>query len=609
MKTQTFLLVALLATGFLPLANAGSQDAPEITDASEDQALSGGSPLQAVLDLLPGGDAFEDIDILKAWVNETDDTTFTINVESAGPVATDTSTTITYSVDPGEASEFGSTADGTVVTIQLTGDSIDSGADNATVASSGNVQTITLTRADAGVSGGDVFRNFTVDRSRSSDDLAPVVAPGQTADDSAGPGTDYTFSRIPVVGAGTLAISGGEIGGEAFTGAEATAHDDASGFFTAHVTNTGTDVDEFELQATVLNGTATVEVQPQSAVLNPGADTQFTITFNATESEESVVIDVHLTSENGADTMKLGTVSVGHDDHGDGGDGHDDGGDGHDDGDGHDEREDATGVLGFLTSTAEATSFDDIFGDYAELVLLLLLLLLLILLILLLLLLLRKGWLAGAVDPKTITAGPGDEVEFGISVRNRRKDFHTVETSFASDGEAAGLVMKPEDGVAMEAITEEGVTGSFDLTRKGELGDRAEGTLLVRAPELEGKHHVDVWFTPLDEDGEPRTKKGTKVRATVKVVDQAEAADAPALSMGEVVHTPAQPVEGEDVVTSTTVTNNGDEDAELRVVLLVDNDPVQQETIRVAADSTAAVEFPWTAARGKNKVRVQVFEA
>lgn len=120
MKTRTFLLVALLATGFLPMVEAGSQANPEITDAADDQTLSGGSPLQTVLDLFPGGDAFEDVDILNAWVNETDDETFTIGIEAAGEVTEDTTTTITFSADLGPTSEFGSTADSTLTTITCT---------------------------------------------------------------------------------------------------------------------------------------------------------------------------------------------------------------------------------------------------------------------------------------------------------------------------------------------------------------------------------------------------------------------------------------------------------------------------------------------------------
>lgn len=120
MKTKTLLLVALLATGFLPLANAGSQAAPEVTDAADDAAIDG-SPLQAILDLIPGNsDDFGDVEIISAWVNETDSENFFVVIESAGDVQADTSTTLTYSIDAGDSSEFGSTANGTVVTIELT---------------------------------------------------------------------------------------------------------------------------------------------------------------------------------------------------------------------------------------------------------------------------------------------------------------------------------------------------------------------------------------------------------------------------------------------------------------------------------------------------------
>ncbi|MGB1697677.1 MAG: hypothetical protein ACPHK8_04700 [Thermoplasmatota archaeon] len=598
MKTRTFLLVALLATGFLPMVEAGSQATPEITDAADDQALSGGGALQDVLDLLPGADSFDDVDILKAWVNETDDQTFTIGIESAGEVADDTTTTITFSADLGPTSEFGSTADSTLTTITLTGNTVDAGPANTTASSSGGVMTLTLTRADAGINGGDVFRNFTVERSRSAEDLVPVIAPGQDAVDTAGPGTEYVFNRIPVVGAATVTVTGGELGGEAFNATnEIHVHDDTTGFFSLLVTNTGTDVDTFTFAVTV-NGTATATATPASFTLNPGANTAATISFDATGAEDSVEIDAHLTSGNGADVETVLTLEV---------EAH--GGSGGSGGSGSNaDREVTPSFLEFLTPGAEALGFDEIFEDYAELVLLLLILLLLILLILLLLLLFRRGWLQGNIDPKKQTVSPGDEVDFDLTVQNRRKQFHTVHATFASNGASAGLVMQPEDGQAMDAITEEGDVGSFDLTGKGELGDFAEGTLRVQAPEETGKHHVDVWFTPLDDEGEPRTKKATKIRATLNVVDDAEA-PAAALSLGEVIHEPASPTEGDDVTTRTTLHNNDEEAQTLRVVLSVDNDPIQQETVRVAPGSSADVAFHWTAHRGKNKVNVQVFEA
>jgi hypothetical protein len=604
MKTKTLLLVALLATGFLPLANAGSQAAPEVTDAADDAAVDG-SPLQAILDLIPeNSDDFGDVEIISAWINETDSDNFFVVIESAGDVQADTATTLTYSIDAGSSSEFGSTANGTVVTIELTGDAIASGAPaNTTASMSGAELTISFSRVDAGVAGGDVFRNFTVDRSRSADGLAPPASPGQDATDSAGPGLDYNFSRIPIVGDAIVGVTGGEIGGVAFNASnEAHLHDEMTGFFTLQVTNSGTDVDSYSVQVEV-NGTATATATPMAFSLNPGANTMVQLDFDATGADAGSELTTHLTSTNGADVETVLSLEV---------EGHDGGSDDKGDGNGTDgdssDREPVFSFLSPLTPAAEAIAFDDIFDDYAELVLLLLMILLLVFIILLLVLLLRRGWLAGAADPKTITATSGEDVEFGITVQNRKKFSHGVNATFVSEGATAGLTMTPEDGVPMDALTAEGDASSFELTGKGELGDFAEGALRVQAPSEAGKHRVDVLFTPLDEDGAPHTKKAARVRATIKVVDDM-AGDVPALSLGAIEHSPAHPVEGDNVLTTTTVHNNSDDNAELRVVLLVDNEPVQQETIRVQSGSSAGIEFPWTAARGKNKVRVQVFEA
>jgi hypothetical protein len=212
--------------------------------------------------------------------------------------------------------------------------------------------------------------------------------------------------------------------------------------------------------------------------------------------------------------------------------------------------------LTFLTSGAEAMGLDDAFGSYGEAFLLALIVLLTILAIFLLLALGRsttKGepaaeapWPAGAGATPTAFAGPG-----GLS-----------ETVRASPARSAP---PPVAARAREVEAEEA---------EGE--DEAEEAPLEFAPPPPA---------PL-----ATAPAGARIR------------------IEEVRHTPREPEAGQGVTTEVLLRNDGPT-ATLRIALSVDGKPVAERTVQVASRATKAVELPWTAGAGDNRVRIQAFPA
>jgi hypothetical protein len=76
----------------------------------------------------------------------------------------------------------------------------------------------------------------------------------------------------------------------------------------------------------------------------------------------------------------------------------------------------------------------------------------------------------------------------------------------------------------------------------------------------------------------------------------------------EVRHTPRQPTPGEGVRTEVILRNDGPA-ATLRIVLMVGGAQAAERTVQVASRATKAVELPWTAGPGDNRVRIQAFPA
>jgi hypothetical protein len=225
------------------------------------------------------------------------------------------------------------------------------------------------------------------------------------------------------------------------------------------------------------------------------------------------------------------------------------------------EREVKPAGLTFLTGAAESAGFDDAFGSYAELALLALIVLLVILAIYLLL----------ALGRTTLDDGPAPEAPWPDD---------------APRGRSRGVA--PGPGGIAETVR---------------ASDAAPPALFPDQPAAPA-------------DAEPETDAAALAAAFAP--DPVEAATAPLpvapagapakVRIEEVRHTPTEPDAGQRVTTEVLLRNEGPT-ASLRVTLSVDGKPAAERTVQVPSRATKAVELPWTAGPGDNRVRIQAFPA
>jgi hypothetical protein len=214
------------------------------------------------------------------------------------------------------------------------------------------------------------------------------------------------------------------------------------------------------------------------------------------------------------------------------------------------EREVKPAGLAFLSSAAEGMGLDGPFGSYAEAFLLALIVLLVILAIYLLLAL-GRSTLAGEPAPE---APWPDEAPAPVAARTRAGPSGMMQTVRAS----------PKPSVVS-----------------------TEGS----APDDEPPAPAGASVPP----SAPPTALPTAVApATIKIED--------------VRHEPREPEAGQRVVTEVILRNEGPS-ASLRLALTVDGKPAAERTVQVPSRATKAVELPWTAGPGDNRVRIQAFPA
>lgn len=205
--------------------------------------------------------------------------------------------------------------------------------------------------------------------------------------------------------------------------------------------------------------------------------------------------------------------------------------------------------LAFLSSAAEGMGLDDSFGSYAEAFLLALIVLLAILAIYLLLAL-GKSTLAGEPAPEAPWPEGSDEAPTpAFAPRTRAGPSGMAQTVRASPARSA-VIPVPMD----------------------EPQPPAEPA----PPEPE---------SPLPTAGAPT-----------------------AIRIEDVRHEPREPEAGQRVVTEVILRNEGPS-ASLRLALSVDGKPAAERTVQVPSRATKAVELPWTAGPGDNRVRIQAFPA
>ncbi|HUR25736.1 MAG TPA: hypothetical protein VM327_06970 [Candidatus Thermoplasmatota archaeon] len=397
-----------------------------------------------------------------------------------------------------------------------------------------------------GAVGGDVLADLTITTTRTDPGkLQGVPQDDQTGSDTAGPGLDYAFSRPPVVPRLDLAVV--SVGGKA---GPYTANETRSAIpVVLRITNLGLDPDGWQLRVTSDPPLADAPVFAQAFTpIDGGATAETTVPLSLAGMDEGpIVLTFTASSERGATATATTTITV-------------------------DlpssppaDREVKPAGLTFLTPAAEAMGLDDSFGRYGEAFLLALIVLLTILAIFLLLALGRsttKGepaseapWPAGAGATPAAFVGPGGLAE-------------TVRAS-------------PPRSTAPSAPAESADGAPEGLMDFGALAAAAQGQDVEEAPPPESAARP----APL-----PTAAAGARVR------------------IEEVRHTPREPEAGQGVTTEVILRNDGPSTT-LRIALSVDGKPAAERTVQVASRATKAVELPWTAGAGDNRVRIQAFPA
>jgi hypothetical protein len=209
--------------------------------------------------------------------------------------------------------------------------------------------------------------------------------------------------------------------------------------------------------------------------------------------------------------------------------------------------------LPFLTTGAEALGFDGLFGSYGEAVVLAFLILLTILALFLLL----------ALGRSTTKGEPAPEAPWPAE--------RAMPAAFAGPGGVAETVRAT--GPPPQAAPAEDVPADF-------------GALAAAAEQLATPEPAPpVAAAPLPTAAEPMR-----------------------IRIEEVRHTPSEPEAGQGVTTEVILRNEGPS-ATLRIALSVDGKPAAERTVQVPSRATKAVELPWTAGAGDNRVRIQAFPA
>lgn len=290
-------VVLLLASAtLLPTPSlAGTAEAPELTDASGDQAV------QRTLPVVPSvnDDTFADVDIRAAWLTtspgpqtiEGPATNLTVTVRFGAPWRDASRLTIGLKTEPGPTSVVGTRAQGTVFNATIVG-LTPSG--NATAASrTGNDLVITFVADRFGVFnavGGDLVTITDIAANRANAGSLPVAQDDSSGSDSATGASAFTMPRPAPVAGASLSVLGGTIRSQpprTFTGAQATVDDELTAVdFRIRLANNGTDADTFSYGP----------VPPSKDAPSGAAETSVPVTLLPGESHERTVTIRFLTN-------------------------------------------------------------------------------------------------------------------------------------------------------------------------------------------------------------------------------------------------------------------------------------------------------------------------
>lgn len=566
-RVAALALLLVLAAVAVP---AGAQSClPGVaTDPTGDVARSGGlSGVPPAPSPAPGLQPdFSGIDLTSVRTSD-DGHAITILFTTAGTTSADATYNVSFALVPGPASYANSTAHGQVIQIQGSGTSV-VGPAGSTAAQAGNATRVTVPRSAIGAVGGDAVRALAVRMARTDDGgtPAPLTQDDQQGTDDLGPAAcPFPLPRGPIVHAASLALAPVPVQPVGTTSLDVQ----------ATITNTGTDADLLQVASADVDQVPTSPPSSFRIGLRPGESTTVQVTFhvpgpgNHTAHVSVLAGSVRLATAAAPFTVLAPAVPVGH-------------------------RANPP-ALAWLTPLAKGLGLVAAFGDDAEAFLLALLVLACVLAL----------YLALQLGPSLPIPQPSDKPML-----------------------RPGTPKRPEPSLQKPRVLDYGDGIELEMTGRivAQDWDPAPPGASRITPPLDDEEVEFSETEPPERGASEFTQPPTQAPAPAAHEPAPDAQEAPLATpaalpapvpppadwrvrLTSARHEPAAPRPGQEVMTTASVQNDGRDTQRVRIVLSLGEAAVAQATMEVAGFSSADVRLAWTAASGRNQVRLQAMPA
>jgi len=238
----------------------------------------------------------------------------------------------------------------------------------------------------------------------------------------------------------------------------------------------------------------------------------------------------------------------------------------------------------FLKSLAESLGLDDIFGDYAPVVLLAIPIIIVLVIIALLVFVLRRKFVNIICTDRIRQIDPDEGTKFEITLQNPTRKTQTYLLSFNSNPSTHKWLTSIEpDRVTVESKKSKTVLLSIRPTEVIEPKDWTETKLKVNR---DGKKRtVDISLMVMVREGKP------------------------ILQIKNVFSWPKDFITGDRVVTSFRVENKGSISARnAKIILYINGRQKNKVEVTIPSGGFADIKMPWIAVKGKNKLLIKTVE-
>lgn len=264
-----------------------------------------------------------------------------------------------------------------------------------------------------------------------------------------------------------------------------------------------------------------------------------------------------------------------------------------------------------LCDVTQAAQFDQIFGEYGDIVLIVLALIGVALVLVILISLIRKlkpnRMLRFDVAEKMREVEPGSTARFKVEVENLNRRYPIdvflerpeVPTGWSHDVTAS--ILLPSGFRVPQAL---GATSSFQLSSETRGANRALVQVAVTAPESRVEETLDYELRAVPVfRGKLRKGRAKKTQLTTLVTPHL-----PHVQIFKVLHEPEKITAGTPVLTRAYLTNKGEKNAlDVAVKFTLNGQELDKKIVpAIGIQAEAQVEFNWTPQAGENKIRVAV---